>query len=83
MIHQERVFLFPGDMGNSASAVFHYDDGEDDGIPLVQAKLSNGFNQFIVFEFTEAEELEAFKAAMRDFFKNAGTALESTSEKGL
>ena len=81
MIHQERVFLFPDDTQDSASGVFHYDDGEDDGIPLVQAKFSNGFNQFIVFEFTEASELEAFKAVISDFFANAEIALESTAER--
>lgn len=82
MIHQERVFLFPEDMGDSANAVFHYDDGEDDGIPLVQAKFSNGLNQFIVLEFSNYQELESFMSVMKDFFKSAGVALESTSERG-
>ena len=82
MIHQERVFIFPDDMGDTANAVFHYDDGEDDGIPLVQAKFSNGMNQFIVLEFTNYEELESFISIMGDFFKSARIALESTSERG-
>lgn len=83
MIHQERVFIFPADMGDAANAVFHYDDGEDDGLPLVQVKLSNGLNQFIVLEFTEAEELESFKDVMATFFENAEIALESTKDKGI
>lgn len=80
MIHQERVFLFPEDMGNSSSAVFHYDDGEEDGIPLVQMKLANGFSQFLVLEFSEPEELESFKSVMTDFFMNAEVALENTRD---
>lgn len=83
MIHQERVFLFPDDMGDSANAVFHYDDGEDDGIPLVQAKLSNGLNQFIILEFTTMEELESFMNVMGDFFQTAGMALESTLDPDI
>jgi len=80
MIHQERVFLFATDMGNSANAVFYYDDGEEDGIPLVQAKISNGYNQHVVLEFSDFEEVQSYEEVMKNFFESAKTALESTRE---
>jgi hypothetical protein len=80
MIHTERVFLFPSDISDAASGVFHYDDGEEDGIPFVRMQLSNGVNQFLMIDFQDAEELEEFRQSLSSFFLNAEAALDSTSE---